>query len=154
MHICNALFNKGNLMKIMKIALILPIIFLVGCSTNPTKNENRMSDRPPASEILNGPGRLSYLMNDNLTLDDFKGLFKDDFNEKSKNFSPQTNCYEYRAHIYPSLNKPLLVGFDKSNQYVYHIDISSPKPENRNKVVWVKELRKDMEKIVEAKMNS
>lgn len=138
-------------MRIAKIVWILPIIFLVGCSTYSTTSKRNVPDRPSARELLNGVNRLNYLIDDTLTLNDFKRLFKDDFIAQSKNLNPKTNCYEYKVHIYPSLNDPTSVGFDKNENYVYSIDISSPMPEKRDKIVWVKEYRQKLEKMVEEK---
>lgn len=138
-------------MRIAKIVWILPTIFLVGCSTYSTTSKSNVPDRPSARELLNGVSRLSYSIDDTLTLNDFKRLFKDDFIAQSKNLNPKTKCYEYKVHIYPSLNKPILVGFDKNENYVYSIDISSPMPEKRDKIVWVKEYRQKLEKMVEEK---
>jgi hypothetical protein len=138
----------------MKILFVMCSMLLASCSTHTMRSENRLSNRPSATEAVNGMSRLSCLMNDALTLTDYKVLFKEDFDAKSKKYNPQTKCCEYEAHIYPSLNQPVLLGFDSNNQYAYFIDNRNSDPEKRGKVTWVKELKKDLENTLDRRFKS
>jgi pyruvate formate-lyase activating enzyme-like uncharacterized protein len=123
-----------------KLKLLLPLI-LVGCSSS-VKDSGSIKERPSRIEMLNGMARLSFLLNEKNTINDFKVMFKDDFDKKSKKFNPETNCTEYKIHIYPSLKRQTVVGFDKNGNYIYFIEVDHPKIEKRNTINWAKDFEK------------
>ena len=137
----------------MKTLLILAAVFLVSCST-PKRKISPLAKSISPTEAINGMYRLTLLARDDVELIDFKRHYKNDFDEKSKKFNPQTSCYEYIAHPYPSLHKPVIVGFDRNEKYVYSVDISNNKPEMRKKILWVRDLKQTLEREVSIIQNS
>lgn len=139
-------------MKIVKsMALILPFLFFAACSKYSMNNQKKSAETAHIIELLMGPQKLNVIMTGKLTLNNVHEFFRDDFDVNSRKYNPKTQCYEYRAHIYPSLNTPVLLGFDKSNKCVYFIETASPNKEANGKIVWIEGLKKKILKKISEK---
>ena len=114
-------------------------LLMAGCSTS-NKSNNRPI--PSMQELLQGKQRMACLIDDKLTLSEIKELYKEDFEENTKKYNSITKCDEYKAHIYRSLDKPMILGFDQSNKYVYSRDFSTLTPSADDKIIWVKDAKK------------
>lgn len=114
-------------------------LLMAGCSTS-NKSNNRPI--PSIQELLKGKQRMTCLIDDKLTLSEIKELYKEDFEENTKKYNSITKCDEYKAHLYRSLDKPMILGFDQSNKYVYSRDFSTLTPSADDKIIWVKDAKK------------
>ena len=77
----------------MKIFSILITILLIACSTPARKisSSKSVNISPNLKDFIN---RVLLTAKDNAKLSEFKKVYKEDFNEKSKKFNSQNNCYE------------------------------------------------------------
>lgn len=132
------------------LAIVLALL-IAGCSTS-NKSNNRSA--PSMQELLQGKQRIACLVDDKLTLSEIKEIYKEDLERNTKKYNPVTKCDEYKAYIYRSLNKPIILGFDQNNKYVYSRDFSIITPSVNDKITWAKDAKaKDAKKAFDEGVN-
>lgn len=109
--------------------------FLSGCSTPKPQDNNKLTVKQLQAGLL----RILALTDENLDLDQIKEIYKEDFEESSKRFNPETKATEYKVYPYGRKNPPLFMGFDEKKRYVYTVGEKPSKSGKPPKILWAKD---------------
>lgn len=123
--------------------MLMSVLFLSGCNT--VRQSITSNDKLTFKQMQVGLLRIAALRDENLSLEQIKEIYKEDFDDSSRFFNSKTGATEYTVYPYTRKNRPVVLGFDQENRYAYFVDIKPSDPGYRSKIFWVKGVHQNQE---------